>query len=147
MSLTDVKVSISSPDHFYIGGDWVKPSSTDEIDVINASTLAQALESDDEPEDVQARLFYRLAVSSGNDRRALSAFIRRDRPAIREEDLATVTCPVLVVLGDRDMTTSAARLVAALPSASLVTLPGVDHFATPSDFRAIDATMRFFGLG
>jgi hypothetical protein len=45
------------------------------------------------------------------------------------------------------MTTSAARLVAALPSASLVTLAGVDHFATPSDFRAIDATMRFFGLG
>jgi pimeloyl-ACP methyl ester carboxylesterase len=113
----------------------------------DASTLADALEGDDEPEDVQARLFYRLAVSSGNDRRALSAFIRRDRPAIREEDLATVTCPVLVVLGDRDMTTSAARLVAALPSASLVTLPGVDHFATPSDFGAIDATMRFLGLG
>jgi pimeloyl-ACP methyl ester carboxylesterase len=113
----------------------------------DASTLAQALESDDEPEDVQARLFYRLAVSSGNDRRALSAFIRRDRPAIAEDALSTVTCPVLVVLGDRDMTTSAARLVAALPSASLVTLAGVDHFATPSDFGAIDATMRFFGLG
>jgi hypothetical protein len=45
------------------------------------------------------------------------------------------------------MTPSAARLVAALPSASLVTLAGVDHFATPSDFGAIDATMRFFGLG
>ena len=39
MSLTEtVKVSISSPDRFYIGGDWVKPSSPDEIDVINAST-------------------------------------------------------------------------------------------------------------
>jgi pimeloyl-ACP methyl ester carboxylesterase len=113
----------------------------------DASTLADALESDDEPEDVQARLFYRLAVSSGNDRRALSAFIRRDRPALAEEALSTVTCPVLVVLGDRDMTTSADRLVAALPSASLVTLAGVDHFATPSDFGAIDATMRFFGLG
>jgi pimeloyl-ACP methyl ester carboxylesterase len=112
-----------------------------------ASTLADALESDDEPEDVQARLFYRLAESSGNDRRALSAFIRRDRPALAEEALSTVTCPVLVVLGDRDMTTSADRLVAALPSASLVTLAGVDHFATPSDFGAIDATMRFFGLG
>jgi acyl-CoA reductase-like NAD-dependent aldehyde dehydrogenase len=39
MSLTEtVKASISSPDRFYIGGDWVKPSSSDEIDVINAST-------------------------------------------------------------------------------------------------------------
>ena len=71
----------------------------------DASTLALALESDDEPEDVQARVFYRLAVSSGNDRRALAAFIRRQRPAIAEDDLSTVTCPVLVVLGDRDMTT------------------------------------------
>jgi pimeloyl-ACP methyl ester carboxylesterase len=113
----------------------------------DASTLAHSLEGEEEPEDVVARLFHRLAVTAGTDPRALSAFIRRSRPAIAEEDLSTVTCPVLVVLGDRDMTTSAARLVAALPSASLVTLAGVDHFATPSDFGAIDATMRFFGLG
>ena len=39
------------------------------------------------------------------------------------------------------------RLVAELPSATLVMLPGVDHFATPSDFGAIDATMKFLGLG
>jgi pimeloyl-ACP methyl ester carboxylesterase len=139
-----LRMAIAHPGHFeriaLLGlGDNV-------FETRDASTLAHALESEDEPEDVQARLFYRLAVSSGNDRRALSAFIRRDRPAIKEDDLATVTCPVLVVLGDRDMTTSAARLVAALPSASLVTLTGVDHFATPSDFGAIDATMRFFGL-
>jgi pimeloyl-ACP methyl ester carboxylesterase len=140
-----LRMAIAHPGHFeriaLLGlGDNVFESR-------DASTLADALESEDEPEDVVTRLFYRLAESAGNDPRALSAFIRRDRPAIREEDLATVTCPVLVVLGDRDMTTSAARLVAALPSASLVTLAGVDHFATPSDFRAIDATMRFFGLG
>jgi pimeloyl-ACP methyl ester carboxylesterase len=113
----------------------------------DASTLAQALERDDEPDDVVTRLFYRLAASAGNDPKALSAFISRARPPIKEHDLSKVTCPVLVVLGDRDMTTSAARLVSALPSASLVTLAGVDHFATPSDFGAIDATMRFLGLG
>jgi hypothetical protein len=45
------------------------------------------------------------------------------------------------------MVGSADRLMAALPSASLVTLAGVDHFATPSDFGAIDATMKFLGLG
>jgi pimeloyl-ACP methyl ester carboxylesterase len=111
------------------------------------STIVDALEGDDEPEDVQARLFRRLALSTGNDAKALSAFIRRPRPPLREEDLATLTCPVLVVLGDRDMVGPADRLVAALPSASLVTLAGVDHFSTPSDFGAIDATMKFFGLG
>ena len=39
MSITEtVKIAINSPDRFYIGGEWVKPSSPDEFDVINAST-------------------------------------------------------------------------------------------------------------
>jgi pimeloyl-ACP methyl ester carboxylesterase len=117
------------------------------FDAADPGIIVDALEGDDEPEEIQARLFRRLALSTGNDPKALSAFIRRPRPPLRAEDLATVACPVLVVLGDRDMVGPADRLVAALPSASLVTLPGVDHFSTPSDFGAIDATMKFFGLG
>jgi pimeloyl-ACP methyl ester carboxylesterase len=113
----------------------------------DAGVLVGALESDSEPENVQARLFHRLARSTGNDPKALSAFISRPRQPLREADLSALTCPVLVVLGERDMVPSADRLVAALPSASLVKLPGVDHFATPSDFGAIDATINFFGLG
>jgi pimeloyl-ACP methyl ester carboxylesterase len=112
----------------------------------DARLLVESLENDVEPEDVQARLFHRLARSTGNDPKALAAFINRPRQPLRAEDLSALTCPVLVVLGDRDMVKSADRLVAALPAASLVTLAGVDHFATPSDFGAIDATMRFFGL-
>ena len=39
MSLTEIaKVSLSAPDHFFIGGEWVKPSSSDQIDVVNSST-------------------------------------------------------------------------------------------------------------
>jgi pimeloyl-ACP methyl ester carboxylesterase len=116
------------------------------LEAADASVLFESLASDVEPEDVQARLFHRLARSTGNDPKALAAFISRPRQPLRVEDLSTVTCPVLVVLGDRDMIPSADRLVAALPSATLVTLAGVDHFATPSDFGAIDASMRFFGL-
>jgi pimeloyl-ACP methyl ester carboxylesterase len=108
--------------------------------------LAAALEGDAEPEDIQARLFYRMAVSSGNDPASLAAFLRRRREPLRDEELSVVTCPVLVVLGDRDMTTTADRLVAALPSSTLVSVPGVDHFATPTDFGVIDATMKFFGF-
>jgi len=110
------------------------------------AALVSALESSEEPEDVQARLFYRLARSAGNDPRALSAFLRRPRRSITEEELSRLQCPVLVVLGDRDWVGPADRLLAALPSASLVTLAGVDHFATPSDFGAIDATVKFLGL-
>jgi pimeloyl-ACP methyl ester carboxylesterase len=111
------------------------------------ATIVGALESEEEPEDVQARLFRRLAESAGNDRTALSAFIRRSREPLSVGDLSSVTCPVLVVLGTRDFIGSADRLVEALPSGSLVTLAGVDHFSTPSDFGAIDATLKFFGLG
>ena len=111
------------------------------------SAIAAALESSEEPEDVQARLFRRLAQSAGNDPRALSAFLRRPRRPVTEEDLSSLHFPILVVLGDRDMVGSADRLMSALPSASLVTLAGVDHFATPSDFGAIDATVKFLGLG
>ena len=117
------------------------------FDLSDTSAFVGTLASDEEPEDVQARLFHRLARSTGNSPEALSAFMRRERRPVTEEELATLAFPVLVVLGDRDMVKSADRLVAALPAATLVTLTGVDHFATPSDFGAIDATIRFFGLG
>ncbi len=117
------------------------------FEVSDTSAFVGTLASDEEPEDVQARLFHRLARSTGNDPEALSAFMRRERHPVTEAELASLAFPVLVVLGDRDMVKSADHLVAALPSAMLVTLPGVDHFATPSDFGAIDATIRFFGLG
>ena len=111
------------------------------------AALVAALESSEEPEDVHARVFRRLAQSAGNDPRALSAFLRRPRRPVTEEELSRLNCPILVVLGERDTVGSADRLMAALPSASLVMLAGVDHFATPSDFGAIDATMTFLGLG
>jgi pimeloyl-ACP methyl ester carboxylesterase len=110
------------------------------------SALVAALESSEEPEDIRARLFRRLARSAGNDPMALSAFLRRPHQPTTEEELSRLQCPVLVVLGDRDWVGPADRLMAALPSASLVTLAGVDHFATPSDFGAIDATVKFLGL-
>jgi hypothetical protein len=50
---------------------------------------------------------------------------------------------VLVVLGDRDFAGPADPLVQALPNATLVTLKGVDHLATPTDFGFIDATLEF----
>lgn len=111
------------------------------------SALVDALEVGAEPENVQARVFTRLAVSTGNDPAALAAFLRRKPPRITPEDLAVVNCPVLVVLGEQDFVPSADRLVEALPSATLVSVAGVDHFATPSDFGVIDATMRFLDLG
>jgi len=102
-----------------------------------------ALEGRTGPEDVQGQLFRRLAESAGNDPEALVAFIRRPARHLTESELAVVAGPVLVLLGDRDFIGTADRLMAALAQGEFVSLRGVDHFATPSEFGAIDAVMRF----
>jgi pimeloyl-ACP methyl ester carboxylesterase len=110
--------------------------------------LARALESGDEvaAEDIGVQLFVRLARTAGNDPQALAAFLRRpDRP-LTEDDLARVTCPVLVVIGDRDFSGPADRLVDALPDAELVTLRNVDHFAAPRDFNCINRSLGFIDV-
>jgi pimeloyl-ACP methyl ester carboxylesterase len=107
--------------------------------------LARALESGEQvaAEDIGVQLFVRLARTAGNDPQALAAFLRRpDRP-LTEADLARVACPVLVVLGDRDFSGPADRLVSALPDAELVTLRNVDHFAAPRDFNCINRSLAF----
>jgi pimeloyl-ACP methyl ester carboxylesterase len=111
----------------------------------DSAALATALEGEPDPTDVQAGVFLRLARTTGNHPPALAAFLRRPVEPLRPEDVAGVTCPVLVVLGERDLVPTAERLVAALPDASLVTVPGADHFALPADFTTIDATLSFLG--
>ena len=87
--------------------------------------------------------FARFAQAPGNEPAALAACMRRPHEAIGPDDLAGVKVPVLVVIGDRDFAGPADRLMAALPDAKLVTLPGADHFGTPKDFRFIDAVVQF----
>src|SRR4029079_84196 len=90
-----------------------------------------------------ARYFAGLAHQPDADPVALAALMKSPRPALDRAALAKVQTPVLVVLGDRDFAGPADPLVDALPNASLATLPGTDHFATPKDFRFIDAALSF----
>lgn len=94
-----------------------------------------------------AGAFVRFAAGSGNDGAALAACLRRTGEPLTPEALATVTVPVLVVLGDRDPAGPADPLVSALPQARLVTLSGTDHFATPKDFRFVGAALDFLDEG
>ncbi len=91
------------------------------------------------------RHFEALASAPGSDRDALLACLRRPSPPLTPRQLGRVTVPVLVVLGDRDFAGPPEPLVDALPDARLVTLRGVDHFATPKDFGFIDAALEFLG--
>jgi pimeloyl-ACP methyl ester carboxylesterase len=108
------------------------------------SPVIAALEGEPDPENIHGVVFRRLADGLGNDRAALVAFLRRPpQPPLTAADLARISCPTLVVLGDKDPAWPGEPLVAALPDARLVPLRGVDHFATPSDVRCMQAVLRF----
>ena len=107
--------------------------------------ILAGVEGHADPDDNVARLFRQYATQPGNDAVALAAVLRRADSPLDAAALASVTCPVLVVIGDRDFAGPADQLVEALPDAKLVTLRNVDHFATPESFGFIDATLEFLG--
>ena len=108
-----------------------------------AGPVIAALEGDPDPEDIHGVVFRRLADGLGNDRAALVAFLRRPQRPLTRDDLARISCPVLVVVGDKDPAGPGEPLVAALPDARLVTLRGADHFSTPADVRCMQAVLGF----
>ena len=98
----------------------------------DTSALAAAFESGAEATNVTARLFVNLARSAGNDPLGMSACVRRPQEPLTTDDLARVSTPTLVIIGDKDFAGPAEPLVEALPNATLVTLKGVDHFRATS---------------
>jgi pimeloyl-ACP methyl ester carboxylesterase len=114
-----------------------------EVDEERHRMILDALEGRGGDDNV-GRLFTQYAAQPGNDREALTAIMRRPRQApMRPEDLAVVTCPTLVVIGDRDFAGPGEPLAEALPDARLVTLRNCDHFATTEHFGFIDAMLDF----
>ncbi len=113
-----------------------------ERDEAHSRMVVDAVTGDPDPENPEALHFSTLADDPEADREALAALLRSRRP-FDTDCLSNVAVPVLVVLGDRDFAAPGDRLVEALPDARLVTLRGVDHFATPKSFAFIDATLDF----
>jgi pimeloyl-ACP methyl ester carboxylesterase len=100
----------------------------------------------DEPGEASptARYFLAQAQAGDADPKALAAYLQRpSQGPFTAELLASIKLPVLVVLGDEDFAGPADPLVDALPDARLVTLRGVDHFATPKQFAFLDAALDF----
>jgi pimeloyl-ACP methyl ester carboxylesterase len=114
-----------------------------EDDEAMARALTTAFEQGVEPTDISARVFVQLAKTAGNDPKAMVACLRRPREPFTTEELARVTRPTLVIIGDQDFAGPPDPLVDALPDARLVTLKGIDHFRATSEFACIDAALEF----
>ena len=142
-ALTTLRLAARVPERFgriVVGGIGRNVFESDDE---QRERILAGVEGRADPDDNLARLFGQYASQTGNDAVALAAVLRRPQGPLTPEDLAAVTCPVLVVIGDRDFAGPADRLVEALPDARLVTLRNVDHFATPESFGFIDAALEF----
>jgi pimeloyl-ACP methyl ester carboxylesterase len=109
-----------------------------------AAAMAAALQSGDES-DPQVRMLRGMTRRAGNDPDSVAAFLRRPQRPLAAADLAAITCPVLVVTGERDPAGSAADLAAMFPDAAGRTIPGADHYSVQGDVRTMDAVLRFLG--
>lgn len=105
--------------------------------------IARAVEGDFDPDNMVLAHFNSLGNTPDNDPAALAAFMRRESPPLTRQDLARVTAPALVVVGEQDFVMPADELVEALPNARFLLLPRVDHFGTPKDFTFIDEALGF----
>lgn len=143
-ALTLLRTAVRMPERFrriVLAGIGANVFERDES---NAARIVEAIENGGVSDDNRARLFAQYASQPGNDPIALAAIMRsRSSPPPTDDELARVTCPVLIAVGDRDFVLPANRLVDALPDARFVELRRTDHFATPESFDFIDATLEF----
>jgi pimeloyl-ACP methyl ester carboxylesterase len=108
--------------------------------------IARALEADSlaAVADETARAFRSFAEQTGSDLKALAACMRSSRQTISEEDLHRIKVPVLVVAGSEDMTAGPVEpLVAAIPQAKGIVLPGRNHMNAVGDRLHKDSVVAF----
>lgn len=107
--------------------------------------IVDALRGNADPNDIVANHFKGLANRDGNDPAALLAFAMREHPRLRREDVARITCPTLVIIGDEDFAGPGGPLAETLPAGELITLRNVDHFGLPKSFDFLEKGLDFLG--
>lgn len=91
-----------------------------------------------------ARTFRLFAEQTNSDLRALAACIRSSRAKIAPEDLAKITCPVLVAVGSEDVIGGSPDALAALiPGGLALTIEGRDHMKAVGDNAYKTAVLDF----
>ncbi len=148
-AITLLRLAIAQPQRFQrivlagIGTNIFEPTESGTAAIV-AGLESVAAGGDPSTLENTVRLFTQYAAQPGNDIEALTAVMKRP-PAepITAEMCAAVTCPVLVVVGDRDFVHPGDELAAAFPNGRCETLKHVDHFATTESFGFFDAALEF----
>jgi pimeloyl-ACP methyl ester carboxylesterase len=115
--------------------------------VPGAETIAEALEAPEvnDVTDPGARTFRIFADQTRSDLRALAACIRSSRVKIRQEALATIKVPVLVVAGSADDVAGEVQpLVDLIPGSKGLTLQGKNHMSAVGDLQFKREAIAFF---
>jgi len=105
--------------------------------------IQKALRGEIDRTNPVARYFAALADDPESDPLALAALLDLHQGPLQVDDLAKVTCPALVVIGENDFAGPGDPLADALPDAKLVVLPRTDHFSTPKNMKFMDVTLTF----
>jgi pimeloyl-ACP methyl ester carboxylesterase len=111
-----------------------------------ADAIADGLEaaSRDDVTDPGAKSFRVFAEQTKSDLKALAACIRSSRVKIKQEALAAITCPVLVVAGELDSVSGPVQpLVDLIPGAKGLTLHGKNHMNAVGDKDYKQAVLAF----
>jgi pimeloyl-ACP methyl ester carboxylesterase len=87
--------------------------------------------------------FLSYANQPGNDIEALTACMAAPHAPFTPEQMAGISCPTLVVIGENDFAGPGEPLADALADGKVVTIRKLDHFRTTEDFGVIDAVVRF----
>lgn len=113
-------------------GDW-----TPVRDALLASSLAEVT-------DQRGRAFRIFADQTGSDRRALAACVEGVRQLVPLEGLKRVANETLVAIGTQDeIAGSGEKLVAEMPNASYLPIPGRDHMRAVGDRVHVSGAVEF----
>lgn len=108
--------------------------------------IAHALEAAtiDDVKNPTARTFRAFAEQTKSDLKALAACIRSAREPITAENVAKITCPVLVAVGSGDVVGGSAQDLASLiPGAEAFVIADRDHMKAVGDNSYKDAVLDF----
>jgi pimeloyl-ACP methyl ester carboxylesterase len=108
--------------------------------------IARALEAEsiEQVTNPTARTFRAFAEQTRSDLKALAACIRSSRDPITADDLASLRCPVLVVVGSDDVIGgSAAELAKLIPGAEALEIAGRDHMKAVGDRSFKEGVIAF----